>query len=520
MLSAFRSRPSTLPEDTLTDGETARPREEQLNKAESLFRDRKYQPALDLLADAQASVDRVLQLFPHFIAGDLSATRNEDQSNGIQEGDNLEAALLALCSYLAHARRRVKKYLIDDGTFKKKPTVLDPDTHRPAFANLLPESLFKRDNGSSIDIDYEDEMVKVAQLVDTTLFRSYMLVKHNLVGSLVRVPNHCDLDTVQRALDGSKRHGDLIDFLHGKQLHRRALEMLQKFGKGEAESGAGEEEDFHGPERTVAYLKRLPPEMIDLTLEFVQWPIEVDPELGLSVFTADSERAECMDRRRVIEFFANSSPSLERQYLEHILDEWHDTEPDFHQRLVGLYIEQMIRSRNASEEVDRIMTTKTKLENFLRSSRQYNHRQTFRLLDANEPWLYESRAIVLAAMGNYREALSIYLYQICDHQKAEELCGRVYLQQQQHIEAAADDNVFATLLGLYLQPPPGEQENWPQAFELLRNHASRFLISRSTLALIPDEVSVQQLQAYFLTQIRHSTTSWREDRIVQGLERE
>ncbi|QIW97871.1 hypothetical protein AMS68_003389 [Peltaster fructicola] len=604
-----------LLEDTLIDDKLGRIREVRVKKGEALFRDRKYRPALDLFTDAQASVDRVVRLYPRSIAGDLSSItevatsdesadettkaeentkeppstpsksvigrfratqtpqksskavdsdtaslsptpRNDSDNVSIRstrtparnrpqdrplEGDDLRIAVLSLCSYLAQSRQYVQKFLNFNGTLKEDPPTLNAETHKPAFADLLPQDLFQ--GKSPGQLDWQAELLKVAQLVDTTLFRSYMLASPSLAGPLFRLDNFCDPDVVQTALYENQRYGDLIDFLHGKKLHRQSLEMLQKFGKGDVENEAEIPEGLNGPERTVAYLKQLPPGLLDLVLEFVQWPIEVDQDLGLDVFTADSDNAEHMDRRRVLEFLAERAPQLEQRYLEHIIDDWHDTEPDFHQRLVELYIQSLKSGESADAD---LTATQRKLEELLRTSEKYNRGQTFRLLDAETPALHESRAIVLTAMGNYKQALSIYVYQIRDYDKAEERCAAIYLRQQaekdvkekaamaeqtrrsgamgpttirtaQKNEAEADDSVFAMLLGLYLRPPVGEDKRWPQALELLSKHGSR-LPASNTLDLMPDDLAVQQLQDYFRGRMRFSTTLLREDSIVKGLE--
>ena len=44
------------------------------------------------------------------------------------------------------------------------------------------------------------EIEDAAQLVDTALFRAYMLTAPSLVGSLVRVDNKCDPKIVEEAL--------------------------------------------------------------------------------------------------------------------------------------------------------------------------------------------------------------------------------------------------------------------------------------------------------------------------------
>jgi Vacuolar sorting protein 39 domain 1 len=64
-------------------------------------------------------------------------------------------------------------------------------------------SLFTPSEGA--DIEVEDapvmELEEAAELVDTTLFRAYMLCRPQLVGPLVRRPNRCIPDVVQKMLE-------------------------------------------------------------------------------------------------------------------------------------------------------------------------------------------------------------------------------------------------------------------------------------------------------------------------------
>ena len=142
-------------------------------------------------------------------------------------------------------------------------------------------------------------------------------------------------------------------------------------------------------------------------------------------------------------------------------------------------------------------------------------------------------------MGNHKQALSIYVFQIKDYDKAEAYCNRTYLaeasEQLLHptngvstldkpalnrstTEVSRDKpNIFAMLLGLYLRPPSGEEKRWPQALDLLSRHGAR-LPASSTLDLMPDELAVQELQDYFRGRIRNSTSLLRQERIIRSLE--
>lgn len=579
-----------LLEDTLIDDKAGRIREIKILKATSLFEQQKYRPALDLFIDAFAPPDRVIALYPRSIAGDhtsipdatdqseadntaddtegetkdppvtpsksvlgrfrgshahadsdaasvKSSPRHDTDNLSIRtskgtpsknnavpdkrlEGEDLKHATRALCSFLAQARVQIKAYLNSDGTIKEYPPELDPETNKPVFSHLLPQSVVVE---NSDDIDWQSELLKSAQMVDTTLFRAYMFAMPSLAGSLFRLDNFCEPDVVQSALYESERYGDLIDFLHGKKLHREALELLAKFGRAEAEGEIPE--GMQGPERTVGYLKQLPPDLIDLILEFVKWPMEENPDVGMEVFLADSDNAENLDRQKVMSFLAGLETKFEITYLEHVINELDDKTSGFHQQLIELYVERIKSTFVSTEEKNSL---KAKLEAFLGASKSYSQGQTFRLLPSDEPLLYESRALVLSTMGNHKQALAIYVFQLADYAKAEEYCNRIYLSEQAclidatklHTKPQDDSNkpnIFAILLGLYLSPPPNEAKRWPQALDLLGKHGAR-LPASSTLSLMPDDLAVAELDDYFRGRIRHATSALRQNKIVRSLE--
>ena len=444
-------------------------------------------------------------------------------------GDDLKLATRCLLSFLAQIRQRIKRYVEIDSTLKENPPHLDSDTGKPAFANLFSASVFEISENETID--YQSELLKVAELVDTTLFRAYMFASPSLAGSLFRIDNFCDPEVVQHELYENQRYNDLIDFLHGKKLHRQALEMLTKFGRGEA---AGEiPEGMLGPDRVVAYLKQLPPALIEMILEFAAWPVREKPEAGIDVFIADSKNAEDLPRDRVIQFLADIDVSLEVQYLEHIINELGDETPEFHQRLVDLYLEEI--KQPDIEEAQR-KTVQDKLEAFIRKSKRYNKFKTFRQLPTDNPVFYEARAIVLKAMGNHKQALTIYVFQLNNYEKAEQYCNDIYLSESQPsagiingvsekpplqrstTEVSRDQpNIFAILLGLYLNPPEGAEKRWPQALELLGRHGAR-LPASSTLNLMPADLAVAELQDYFRGRIRHATSLLRQEKVMCYLE--
>lgn len=225
---------------------------------------------------------------------------------------------------------------------------------RPPYADLV-----VTDIQNTKSVDWSEQLLQTAIAVDTTLFRAYMHASPRLAGSLFRIDNFCAPEVVEEKLYESGNYVDLIDFLHGKRLHRQALELLEKLGK--SESDAKVSQPLQGPQRTVAYLQQLPPEEIDTILRFATWPIENDPRLGMQIFTADTNNAESLPRDKVLEFLQGIGPGLTIQYLEHIIEELNDSSTIFHEHLIELYLSSLQDKR-----VQPTDDLQSKLETFLR----------------------------------------------------------------------------------------------------------------------------------------------------------
>ncbi len=439
-------------EDALLRNKEERTKEIKMQKAQLLFEQRRYRPALDLFTEVRAPPERVIRLYPNVIAGNLSTldSRSDDEIAGGEgkkqngngelhgpsedpvpevivgspkpaalnqllkaqkghkktlsdagsirsfmkgytdgsdtasitakpldeaplEGKDLTNAVLELNGFLVDTRaRRLLPYL-DPETGKLKPIPDDREEQekaRKAFSSLLLTPL------SEIEVDREKELVRIAKLVDTTLFNAYMLVRPSLAGSLFRIPNFCEPDVVNEKLLENGRYNDLVDFFHGKKLYRPALELLKRFG--EANDADEAAPTLHGPQKTVGYLQNLPPEMIDLILEFAEWPLRANPDLSMEIFLADTENAETLPREKVAAFLRRVDLDLAVKYLEHIINELNDLTPDFHNRLVASYIEELkSRSNHSDEKWQELME---RLLSFLRSSKNYSLSKAFGLI--------------------------------------------------------------------------------------------------------------------------------------------
>jgi Vam6/Vps39-like protein vacuolar protein sorting-associated protein 39 len=573
-------------EDALLHDKEGRLREAKMRKAQRLFDAKLFQDSLDLFTEVAAPPERVIKLYPEIISGNLSkgkdgtreektvvepltpvkkktakghnktdssagstksprkptndfaavmkSERSDDKSeaasvhteiesssnNEIYTEKELKTAARALQGFLADVRRRLKPFFNEDQTLKDATEVQIFD-HDASSEKMLEHLL---DLPSLEDVDRGQRLRDVASLVDTTLFRTHMYATPSLVGSLFRIPNFCDPGVVMEKLEETGRYNDLIEFLFGKRLHRQALERLQKFGQDK--EGGEDAAPLRGPTRTVTYLQNLPPELIDLILEFGDWPLRAEPELGMQIFTADTENAETLPREKVLQFLEKIDATLALRYLEHVIDELNDQTPELHQRLLTLYFDRLKQASITPAEKDEL---NSKFLTLLRTSTQYSPARLLGTLPRDDPTFYEARALVFSKMGQHKQALEIYVFKLHDAAKAEEYCNRVHLTEDtvattlppSRRKSTTDPeseqpSIYHTLLGLYLKPPKGEEKMWGPAIEILARHGPR-LPASSTLDLIPESLPVKELEFYFRGRIRAANSIVSEGQVVAGL---
>ncbi|RMZ87125.1 hypothetical protein DV736_g5647, partial [Chaetothyriales sp. CBS 134916] len=550
-----------LIEETLVDNKAGRLCEVKMLKAQQLFNDKKFRDSLELFSEVSAPPERVVRLYPEIIAGALAQEpQSEPEADNMQQTvlpnqsherasstisnssktttetdgtksretqqkepsitlseKELKPAVRELQAFLADCRRLLQRFFNPDQTVKSLDKV--QELSQSEDIKQIIERLLGISNLE--DIDIATKITATARLVDTTLFRAHMYATPALAGSLFRISNFCDPDVVMNKLEENKRYNDLIDFLYGKRFHRQALERLEKFGQSKDDDDV--DPQLRGPERLVRYLQALPHELVDLILEFARWPLENDSNLGMEVFLADTENAELLDRNKVLSFLESVDKSLAQRYLEHVIDEWDDQSPGLHQRLLSLYLDRL--KNKGSNDHQAILH---KLMAFLKSSSQYLPAKILRALPVDDPDFFEARAILFGNMGNYKQALEIYIFKLNNVEKAEEYCNQIYLESMSDINRPAtkrkstvdpvdkEPSIYHILLNLYLHPPKGEKARLGPALELMAKHGSR-LPASSTLEMIPAQLLVRELEFYFRGRIQNANTIMNESKIVAGL---
>ncbi|EPQ27516.1 uncharacterized protein PFL1_05054 [Pseudozyma flocculosa PF-1] len=287
------------------------------------------------------------------------------------------------------------------------------------------------------------ELMAVAQTVDTALFKTFLETKPALVGPLCRVENWCEVEQVEGLLKERKKLSELIALYGGKEMHGKALNLLRQFSEDE-----DDDEEKVGP--TIRYLQNLGPEFIETILDASHWVLERDPKLGMEIFMADTGKVASLPRSDVVADLERFDEDLCATYLEHIINVLDEGDPEFHDKLIRLYLRKANRlssqrrhseggadgdeARQRQQQRSEVMA---KLLAFLRRSSQYRPELILGRVPADDDDrdMFEARALLLGRMGQHEGALGIYVRKLKDLDRAEGYCRDVWSARKRLDEA-------------------------------------------------------------------------------------
>ncbi|ODV98145.1 hypothetical protein PACTADRAFT_47953 [Pachysolen tannophilus NRRL Y-2460] len=502
-------------------------REYQIRYAEILFHNKKYEQAMYLFISFMAPPDIVISLFPPIVKG--ISSNNDDNDNDDSNNNNNNDALLinledinifnendafgdmtlpspisgryspttaetstvsenngkkiverqkliesvrSLIPYLADARRKLSKLLSPDSSkFEWKGITISKRLYIPLKHQHEHQHESEQDQDQNQNID--KTLLKLAEQVDTVLFRCYLISSPGLIGPLLRVNNYCDISTVEKNLTRNQMYKELIDFYHGKNLHEKSLKLLKRLSSEQNNGNV-----FEGPIATVQYLQKLNNNDIGLIFEYIQWPIEVDYNYGKEIFINDSIESESLDKFRVLEFLENlknisnelNKLDLIETYLEHIIDELNDQTTKFHTKLAELYLKHLELNKNDKEIWD-------KLEKFLQISNYYDFTKILKLIDGKQNYLI-MKTSVLSKLSRHDEVFNILIYECGEYDMALNYCLKFYEKPEQNEKLG--NKLLSLLLSKYLDPLPSV-DNAKE--DLYFNKALEILSSPSGLCL-------------------------------------
>ncbi|KAJ3504846.1 hypothetical protein NLJ89_g7728 [Agrocybe chaxingu] len=389
--------------------------------------------------------------------------------------DDLNRSVETLVRYLADRRPKLRAALETVG--------ITPESQSHLAAPLSEASLdelFALPNAPLSALTPE-QLLRFAQIVDTALYKSYLIIRPALLGSLCRIANWCEVSEVEEDLRARKKFAEMRDLYHGKKMHSKALDLLKEQSEHEIDL-----EDKLSP--SIHYLQKLGPEYIDQVFNYAQWIFECDSEMAFQIFT--SEDVE-LPKKTVADYLENLDPKYCANYLEYIIEERHEETPAFHDRLAELYFNMTMTAKKRSDESKEAYGKLLKfisIDDKFAIDRLYGH--------VSSTDLHEARAILLGRLGRHDQALEAYVYRLQDYLKAEEYCKRIYSAN------SPTNGVFLTLLRIYLRPTERSTTDLLQpALDLISRHSPR-LDSVETLQLLPPLVTTDDIRAFLIEALR------------------
>jgi len=328
-----------------------------------------------------------------------------------------------------------------------------------------------------------EQLVLCAQVVDTALFKSYLVVRPGLLGPLCRRDNWCEVADVEETLAAREKFSELIDLYNVRKMHPKALELLRHLSEKETDM-----KDKLWP--SITYLQRLSPEYLDTIFQYSKWILNENPEMALEIFT--SEEVE-LPPQQVANFLESVNRKFCARYLEFLIEERHEESYIYHDRLAELYLRMTVDAKKAGDTESRNRAY-GKLLLFIDDNTQFRVDRLLGMLPSDD--LFEARAILLGKLGRHDSALELYVYRLRDYEKAERYCKRMFqLGTETH-------KIFLTLLRIYLRPLVKTADDLLRpALELIERHGPR-LDPEETLQLLPPLVSARDVRIFLIGALR------------------
>lgn len=184
-------------------------------------------------------------------------------------------------------------------------------------------------------------------------------------------------------------------------------------------------------EPIVSYVQKLGPDHLDLIFSASEWVFSLSPNAGLDIFIADREEVERLPRHAVSNHLAKVAPKEQyARYLEHIIHHLNENGPEFHERLIEIYLDRIKLASTTSKSDGETAAHEgptdvkqdedyQKLIRFLESSSQYRPDRLLARIGEDER-MEEVKATLLGKLGHHDGALQIYVHKLKDHARAEE----------------------------------------------------------------------------------------------------
>ena len=136
--------------------------------------------------------------------------------------DPVSQAIETLLRYLSDRRPKV-------GGALAAVNINPSQAHKyPFLSETSVEDLFELPNLPLASLTPE-QLVRFAQIVDTALFKSYLVIRPGLLGPLCRLDNWCEVSEVEEVLQEREKFSELIFLYNGRKMHSKALSLMRRY---------------------------------------------------------------------------------------------------------------------------------------------------------------------------------------------------------------------------------------------------------------------------------------------------
>jgi len=445
----------------------------------------KFKDSLDIFYELEIDPSHVIGLYDGLLPNEYQSKLKYPDTVPSLQGRQMENGLLALIEFLTQVRHKLNK-------------------------NTTPNELNYTPMVEGVQtIQYKKQALLI---IDTTLLKCYIKTNDALVASLLRLKdNHCHLEETERVLLKNEKLTELVILYNTRNLHRKALTLLQKH--------AGEESsELSGYQRIITYLQNLGSEHIDLILEF-SLDILINNQDGFLIFTEDIDTVESLPRDKVLDFLLKNKEDLVIPYLEHIIMVWYENQSLFHNTLIVQYKDSILQRQEDGEKIGIDDFERKKLIKFISDSKEYDPSVVLSKFPYTS--LYQERAILLGKAGRYREALIIYIHVLHDLQSA--------LQFSTQVQSNSKGDIYQNLVSLLVQPPaqsevPGLEltpdtcypTDIEAAIDILEKYGSQMDVV-TILQSLPSNAKLNELEKYLEVAISSKVCIRNEISVIRGL---
>ncbi|OAF65595.1 hypothetical protein A3Q56_06656 [Intoshia linei] len=279
---------------------------------------------------------------------------------------------------------------------------------RKPFLFNLPDNVMYYDIITGKEMTFNTN--HLANFVDYTLLKCYLITQKHSITSLLRTRNNLDFDMTQQLLIEYELNEDLFVLYEKYNKHRLAIEEISTKYTGIKNSQIRSS-------RIIEYCRKLDNQNCEIIFQVAEdlMKDETTSNNILKLFIYGSKTENDIDVFRVITLLQTHQPENIIKYLKYVVFKLNNSDPIIHDKLVKLYSSTL--SRLDSEDVE-FETLALDYNNFLKYSKYYDPETALSLLPNDN--IVDHKIIIYKRLNMHNDVLTLYVYHKHEYDGAEQ----------------------------------------------------------------------------------------------------